>query len=436
MINKQKLSVLSQNEKYTVAEILKSVASMRPEQKAVFDPTYTIGCVSSGRGWGKSFVAAAWLATKMITVPGARCVVIGRTLTDVKQILIESRDTGIFRYLPYCDTKELPGMKNYHNKSEHRIQLANGSSLIYYGANDCDKLRGSNNLYCVFDEFSSSQGGEALWNDIQMTMRVRREDGIKPQTLAISTPKFNGVTQAIHKMADLFIRGSTYDNADNLSEAFITNLKEQFSGTALEKLELYGEVLDIQNALATPEVIDQHRQDVPDAVDKRVISIDPAVKSGDGNSETGIVVLAKRGEHLYVESDLSAAKPMHELAQVIVDVAHNRDAKILIEDNQGGGFARDILKREARSKGVSVSFNEVTAITGKLERAEVASQELHLGHLHFPLTYRQVPDLESQFCSLSRDPLYFDPKARLDRLDALVHGVRYFKPKGQFRPVG
>ena len=433
MIDKTKLSGLSQKELFTVAEILKSFSSMRNEQRAVFDPTYTLCCVSSGRGWGKSFVASAWLALKMMTVPGSKCVAIGRTLTDVKQILIESRDTGIFRYLPYCDTKELPGLKDFHNKSEHKICVANGSTLTYYGANDADKLRGSNNLYCVFDEFSSCGGGVALHNDIQMTMRVKRDDA-KPQTLAISTPKFNEVTKEIHKQADKFIRGTTYDNQSNLSEAFIENLKSQFAGTALEKLELFGEVLDIQNALADSQVIERHREDLPDVVEKRVIAVDPAIEAGSGNSETGIVVLAKRGAHIYVESDLSQTNPFSELSDLIIDIADKRNARIVVETNQGGKLCVELLYRSAKTKGVQISAPvEVKATESKLARAEIAAQELALGHLHFPI--RTLPALESQFCSMSRDPLYIDPKARNDRVDALVHGVRYFVPKAKFAVV-
>ena len=433
MIDKTKLSVLNQDELYSITEIFKSFGSMRTEQKRVFNPDYTVCCVSSGRGWGKSFVASAWLASKMLTVPNARCVAIGRTLTDVKQILIDSRDTGVFRYMPYADHKD------FHNKSEHRITLPNGSTLTYYGSADIDKLRGSNNMYIVFDEFSSAGGGVALWHDIQMTARVKRQ-GFKPQTLAISTPKFNSVTKEIHKTADLFIRGSTYDNKDNLSDAFIVNLREQFAGTALEKLELFGEVLDVQNALADAETIDRHREDAPDAPTKRVIAVDPAIEAGTGNSETGVVILAKRNDvengktvqHLYVEKDFSRTQPFNEIADFIVDAAHKRNATIVVETNQGGKLCVEILLRSAKALGISTpNIEEVKATESKVARAEVASQELRLGHLHFPI--RTLPELESQFCSLSRDPLYTDPKARNDRVDALVHAVRHFVPSAGFK---
>ncbi len=433
-MDKSRFAGCSPQTLHSLTQIAKSFNSMRPAQREVFSPDYSICCVSSGRGWGKSFVASAWLATKMVTVRGAKCVVIGRTLTDVKQILIENQDTGIFRYLPQCNAKELYSPKNYWNRAEHKIVYENGSTLTYYGANDADKLRGSNNLYCVFDEFSSSQGGVALWNDIQMTMRVKREDA-KPQVLAISTPMFGGVTEVVHKMADKMIRGSTYDNQDHLSESFIEQLKEQFGGSSLEKLELYGEVSEIQNALANSVIIEQHREEIPDAVDKRVIAVDPAVEAGSGNSETGIVVLAKRGEHLYVESDMSATKPLSELTDLIVDVAHKRNAAVVIETNQGGALCIELLRRSAKTKGLAMpKVVEVKATESKLARAEVASQELHAGNLHFPL--RTLPLLESQFCGLSRDPLYIDKKARNDRIDALVHGVRHFKPRSAMRVVG
>ena len=421
MINLSKFKDLPENEQRAVFEITKSIKGFRKEQRIPFADNWNICCVSSGRGWGKSYVASTWLAARMLAYPNLKCVIIGRTLDDVKKININSPETGIFRFLPFADSKQ------YHNKSEHVITLDNGSSLTYYGAKDCDKLRGTNNSIAVFDEFSSADSGVKLWNDLQMTMRVKRDD-ISPQTLAISTPKRNEVTESVHKSADVFIRGSTYDNKDNLSEAFIEQLKKEFAGTSLEKLELYGEMEDIAGALADPKTIEKYREDIPDSLDSLVISIDPATEAGSDGSETGIVVVGRRGADLYVQSDLSTRDEVAKWANLVVDVANNRNAKILMETNAHGQFGEYAIASAAKQLGLPTpTFKVVKALSGKVERAEAASQALAQGRLHFPM--RGLATLESQFCGMSRDPIYHDKKAMNDRVDALAHAVMFYKPK-------
>ncbi len=106
--------------------------------------------------------------------------------------------------------------------------------------------------------------------------------------------------------------GSTLENARNLAQKFIAEVKKKYDGTRLGRHELHGEVLeDAAGALWTLALIDQGRIRVDDlgtakraalpTFQRVVVAIDPATTQGENSDFTAIVVAAHGAdEDLYI----------------------------------------------------------------------------------------------------------------------------------------
>ena len=146
-----------------------------------------------------------------------------------------------------------------------------------------------------------------------------------------------------------------------------------------------------------------------------VVSIDPAVSSGETSNETGIVVVGLGvDEHAYVLSDLSGRLTPYEWALRAVGAYHDHRAdRIVAEKNQGGALVESNL----RTVDPRIPYKGVTASRGKQTRAEPIAALYEQGRVHHV----------GYFGSLEDQMVCWEPGTGRanspDRLDALVWGV-------------
>ena len=113
--------------------------------------------------------------------------------------------------------------------------------------------------------------------------------GDKPRLLVATTPRPTPFMKRLITMDGISITsGTTYDNAEHLSPAFLTKIRELYEGTRLGRQELMGAmILDPVNALFKDDWIIRHT--VPEEMIEQVtVGVDP---SG-GENEVGIVASA------------------------------------------------------------------------------------------------------------------------------------------------
>lgn len=92
------------------------------------------------------------------------------------------------------------------------------------------------------DELAAWEDPETVWDMLQFGMRL----GERPQTIWTTTPRpIPLVRKLIVAQSSLLIRGSTYDNKDNLPKSFFESV-EQYRGTKIGRQELLGELLDAE----------------------------------------------------------------------------------------------------------------------------------------------------------------------------------------------
>lgn len=387
----------------------------RPEQIPPSDGSWDVFLLSAGRGGGKTRSAAEWVR-ETAREPGLRLGLVARTAADVRDVMIEG-DSGILAVTP-------PSERPEWQPSKRKLTWPNGTTALMFTADEPDQLRGP--------QFHASWGDEvAAWRQIPDAMgltawdnlRIATRLGENPRIMLTSTPKKVPMFRALMAEAAVpgsrvkVVRGSTRDNAGNISAAYIDAIYGIYGGTRLAQQELEGELLDaVEGALWSEEMIEAAR--VAGAGEWRlgVVAVDPTVAEQPGD-ECGIVVVLCSGERelyrrqAWVVEDATVAGSPAVWAGRVAEVARRWGLPVVAEVNQGGALVRAAI--QAVDPGVPVV--EVVSRVGKALRAEPVSLAYEQGRVHH---VGVLADLETQMTTWvpgeGKSP---------DRVDALVHGV-------------
>ncbi|MEX2440450.1 MAG: terminase family protein [Actinomycetota bacterium] len=379
--------------------------------------------IRGGRGSGKTRTAAetlaAWIrsAASLADGSGGEWAVIAPTYADARNTCIEG-DSGL--------RKALGPEVAYWNRSLGELQTRSGATVFAATAEDgARRIQGKNLRGAWCDEVGLWRGDwEVAWHEsLRFAVRV---DPAK--IVATGTPKGN-VGLVAYLMADdrvVKTRLRTQDNADNLSAAVLRDLFESYGGSRLGRQELEGDVLDdLPGALWTRERIDRLRAHRHPDLRRIVVAIDPAVTSGGGSDETGIIVAGVgTDEHAYVLADYSCRLSPDGWAQRAVSAYRELAAdRIVAEVNNGG----DLVERVIRTVDAKVPYKAVRASRGKIVRAEPVSALYEQNKVHHVGFF---PELEDQMCNFTPQSVQNSP----DRLDAAVWALTHLMLEMQPRP--
>jgi phage terminase large subunit-like protein len=254
-------------------------------------------------------------------------------------------------------------------------------------------------------------------------LRVGTRLGLKPKLLVTTTPKrvpllYQLIAESEKSRNVRITKGSTLDNAGNLSSAYLDAITGVYEGTRLAQQELYGEMLsDVEGALWTPDLLDRGREStLPMGTPLRVIGVDPSVAENP-RDECGIVVCASTGErdlyrrNSWILEDATIHGSPDVWANKVVQMARKWGAPVVAEVNQGGALVRNAIQ----TIDPSVKVFEVHSKYGKALRAEPITLAYEQGRVHH---VGYLAELESQMISWipgeGKSP---------DRIDALVHAL-------------
>lgn len=193
----------------------------------------------AGRGFGKTRVGAEWLGRVSweCTEQLPRCVV-APTQADVRLTCFEG-ESGLLNVIP-------AECRGEYNRGDIILRLNNGTSIRGFSAEKPDRLRGPEHADAWLDEIAA-WGKDAP--DVYDMMRFGLRLGDNPHIVWTSTPKPVEIVRRLTmpKPGRIVVRGSTYDNAANLAETFLDDLKV-YEGTKLGRQEVHGELLDPEEA--------------------------------------------------------------------------------------------------------------------------------------------------------------------------------------------
>ena len=361
---------------------------------------WAVWLILCGRGWGKTRTAAEW-ARRKVAEGCRRIALVARTAADSRDVLVEG-ESGLLSVCPPWDRP------NYE-PSKRRVTWPNGAIATTYSADEPDLLRGPQHDAALCDEMASWQYPDEVWDNLQFGLRL----GTNPQTIITTTPRPIKIIRDLVKSPNtVVVRGATFDNADNLPSVVLQKFRERYEGTRIGRQELYGEVLDdVPGALWVREQIDKMRVRLAPDMSRVVVAIDPAVTSGEGSDETGIVVAGKGvdGDY-YVLADRSCRMSPHGWAtRAVVAFDDFKADRIVAETNNGG----EMVELTIRTVRENVPYVSVHASRGKRTRAEPIAALYEQGKVHH---VGALPELEDQQCSFLPEGNEKSP----DHVDALV----------------
>lgn len=361
--------------------------------------------VLAGRGWGKTRVGAETVRM-WAEDPTARILMVASVASDVREVMIEG-PSGLMACYP-------PGERPDYNPSRHLVTFPSGAIGITRSADEPERLRGPQFTKFWADELAAWRFAQQAWDQIMFGFRLKSKN---LQGIITTTPKpIQVVRDLIAKEATVITRGSSYDNRANLSQTYFHEVIRPYEGTRLGRQEINAELLDdTPGALWTRAMFERQGfrlalKDIRwDRIVRVVVAVDPAVSSGEGSAETGIVVaaLAQNG-HVAVLDDVSLKGTPLEWANAAVKAfVDYRADRIVAEVNQGG----DLVAGNIFAVNPSVPFRAVRATRGKMVRAEPVSALYEQGRVHHLGTF---PTLEDQMVT------WVPGEKSPDRMDALV----------------
>jgi len=378
------------------------------------DRKYNIHLVMAGRGMGKTFMGANWIAEQAAANPNSEWAVLAPSFRDVRKTCFES-DVGVIRAL-------MPGEMTNYRRNELQIVLSNGSVIYGYSAENPDKVRGANLWGAWCDELASWRYPATWYEGLLPALRK----GKHPRIVVTTTPRPVRLINDLVGRSDGSVhvtRGSTWENEANLSDIALDELRRRYEGTRLGRQELEGELLeDLEGALWNRRMLDDARvtrDDVPDLV-RVVVAVDPALSSDPESDETGIVVAGEGADgHGYILDDLSArVSPMQAMKLAIRAYRQWEADCVVAETNNGGDFVRDLL----RNVDPQVPYKSIRASRGKAVRAQPVSALYEQGKIHHVGVFAA---LEDQMCLWVPESLDSP-----DRMDAMVWAVSELRGLG------
>jgi phage terminase large subunit-like protein len=414
----------------------------RPEQQAP-PGRWFVWLLLSGRGFGKTRTAAEWLVDRVLRFPAdvdgfrTEWLLIAETMADAERQCVEG-PAGVRRVLERRlgaekrNQHDTAGKWKLWKGTKTFIELATGQVIYIEGADDEDVGRGYNASGAWLDEFAKWKKPDGSWKEGIMPSLRADLPGDHPRAIVATTPKLVQQLMTWEDRAQkgdgkvVVTRGSTYDNAANLSAPMLAELHETYHGTRLGEQELHGKLIrEVAGALWSYDWIKRDEVEFVPYLDLRVVGMDPG---GTGErDETGLVCTgrAPAGDD-YVLGDWSAkvagAAAMRRAWEMVLAYAAHF---LVVESNMAKKWVSDSatqvfneMQNEGHfPKGMRPPIKMVNAKVGKKLRAEpVATRYEQPGRIHH-VRNQGLHLLETQQCTWVPEETKDSP----DRVDALVY---------------
>lgn len=367
-----------------------------------------------GRGAGKTRAGAEWVSELARWGKARRIALIGPTFHDVREVMIEGA-SGIRR---------LPHARPDFEATRRRLVWPNGAQAYCFSAEDPEALRGP--------QFDAAWADElCFWASPDVTLATLAHGlrlGTSPRLLVTTTPKPIAALKCLLAARDTVVTtSSTFENGRNLAPDFITALKERWDGTARQRQELLGELIeDLEGALWTRTQLEGLRTSETRAFDRVVVAVDPPASVGPDADACGIIAAGVYGEGhqrravILADASVRGVAP-HEWAWRAASLARSVGADAIVaEANNGGEMVRSVLSAAAPEFLVRL----VRAAEGKRARAEPVATFYARGLVSHAAAFAE---LEDEMCAFGAGENTRSP----DRVDALVWALTDLLMGGQ-----
>lgn len=214
-----------------------------PHQREPEGSDYDTFLMLAGRGSGKTHTASHWIGIRAWKFPGTRWLVTAPTSNDIRATCFEG-DSGLLNIIPKSLIKD-------YNKQMLEITLINDSIIQGIPGSEPERYRGKQFHGGWFDELCAFEYIDEAYDQVQFTMRLRDPAIPRVQQIITTTPKPKELIVDLNEGkigGEVYVvNASSYDNKSNLSSTFFKQL-ETYEGTDLGKQEIYGEILNPEDA--------------------------------------------------------------------------------------------------------------------------------------------------------------------------------------------
>jgi len=308
--------------------------------------------------------------------------------------------------------------------SKRQLIWPNGVvGLIRSGANP-EEFRGFSGDTAALSEFAAWDYPEKAWNNLIFGMREGN-----PQIAIATTPKPVEILRQIAKMPDtILVTGSSYENAENLSEKYCRAVLDPLMGTTLGRREIEGlDTDDAEGARWKRSLITDNMVAASFLVSNNIelsmiaVGVDPQGKKGQQDKhhdrETGIVAVGLvvdksspwHGHYFVLDDNSINGSPLEWGTNVIQCYNRTKADVVAAEMNFGG----DMVESNIRSVDPNVPVKpDVRASRGKVVRAQPVVNLYEQGRAHHVGSFGR---LEDEMCNWTTED-----KWSPNRMDALV----------------
>lgn len=375
----------------------------RPKQRPGLLPRHRILLWCAARGLGKSRAAAERVRERIYA--GSRSGVLAApTIEDVERYILggseseASRANGAHGVVPSANRVGLldvfpPSQRPVYHRAKGELHFHTGAVYVIATAQS-PELRGPNPDTVWLEEATSPKISRTkrrtLWDNIRLS--ARRQGVIPVEILVTCTPTPDPwLRELVADPACVTILGATEENAGNLDEGYLADLRAKFGGSRKGRQETEGEILDDgEGALFSAVIFDETRWKKLPVLKRIVVAVDPAISTKRRNDNTAIVA-AGRGEddELYLLAAKSGKWSPEEWATEALKMKEATGAECIVgERNRGGDLVastvRLVAAQRARERGTvsAVKVAEVHATKSKPVRLEEVQTLHEQGRLH------------------------------------------------------
>lgn len=363
---------------------------------------WSVWLILAGRGFGKTRAGAEWVTAMARRHPGARFALVGTTAHEATAVMLEG-DSGLL-----AEAGE--GFVPEWRSTKRQLLWPNGSMASLFSAVEPNQLRGPQFHFGWCDEIAAWPKPKEVWDNLRMGLRL----GNCPRVLVTTTPRPIPFLKTLMEGSGVVVtRGSTYDNRANLPSRYLDDMTAEYSGSALGRQEVLGELLEAQaGALWSRDGLEACRVKAAPELVRVVVGVDPPA----GPGGCGIVVAGLDAAGIaYVLADASVhgVTPDSWAKAVVAAFDRYQADRLIVETNNGG----DMVEATLRAARQILPVAQVKASRGKSARAEPVSALYPQGRVKH---VGMFAGLEDEMCGLIAGGGYVGPGSSPDRADALV----------------
>jgi phage terminase large subunit-like protein len=206
---------------------------------------WQVWLILAGRGFGKTRTGAETIRQWVRDDKCRRIALVADNELDGRQVMIE----GVSGLLSVHPPEERPRFF----ASRRELLWPNGAMGMLFSAEAFERLRGPQFDGAWVDELAKFPRSEEVWDQLMFGLRL----GKNPQVIVTTTPRpIPLLERLIESSATALTKGSSYDNIDNLSPAFVTQVLDRYKKTTIGQQEIFAKMLNPKKkTLWTPSMI-------------------------------------------------------------------------------------------------------------------------------------------------------------------------------------